>query len=140
MSQTWLSEAARKFGVSKATIQYWIRCGRIRAEKYADLLLVDEEEVGHRVREMRTQQMAFASQIQFRGEMTATAETISLSEAARKYAIPHSTIHEWAKRGQVRKIGTVANRVLVLEDDIRRKAAGPRHRGRPSKARVVLTT
>ena len=43
---------------------------------------------------------------------------IHLSQAARKYGVPQSTLSRWVQRGYIRKVGQEKNRILLNEGDV----------------------
>ena len=47
-----------------------------------------------------------------------SGHTISISQASRKYNIPHSTITRWVQHGYITKLGMDKNRVLLDEIDV----------------------
>jgi len=43
---------------------------------------------------------------------------ISISEAARKYKVPHQNISQWKKKGIITQVGKLKNKILVNEQDV----------------------
>ena len=122
-----LSEAARKMGMDEATLRAMVQSRKLRA--FIDpegIMYVQMTQQGTLpVAVAETQQPQPADDInarlsRIRREDFAHLEgqAITVSEAARKYKVPASTIHTWIHRGYLTTLGKVGRHRQIDEADI----------------------
>lgn len=106
-----LSEAAQRFHLPDQKLHQLIRVGIIRSAMVINTIYVSEADVMARIpREERPEYKRYA-------DLDGTP--IGISEASRKYGIPHPTISRWIKRGLIHVIGKSGKqKVLINEVDM----------------------
>lgn len=102
-----LEEAARLLHTAPARLRRLVEAGIVSAAKLPDGgIVINMDDVK-------------SKQLVSRRDFQALEETpITLSEAARKYDLNHSTLSRWTRAGHIRKIGEDKNRILLNEADI----------------------
>jgi len=103
-----LPEAARKYGYTEAHLRSLIEHGTIKAAMVMGELVVDERTLPQRKEDLP----------EYKKHAHLKGVPISISEAQRKYDIPHPTIWRWMKAGIIERLGTEKNRVLLNEVDV----------------------
>ncbi|MEP0807636.1 MAG: hypothetical protein HRF47_19330 [Chloroflexota bacterium] len=107
-----LPEAARKYGVSQARLKSLIDNGKINAAMIGEEIVVNEDEVRSQAVTRKEDLPEYKKHAHLKGT------PIWISEAARKYDIPHPTISRWVRAGIIGQLGMDGNKNLIDEADI----------------------
>ena len=122
-----LSEAARKSGTDESTLRAMVQSGKIRAfidpegimyvqmtqDGTLPLAVADDaqqppaDDINARLSQIRREDFAHLE-----------GQAITVSEAAKKYRVPVSTIHTWIHRGYLTTLGKAGRRRQIDEADI----------------------
>jgi len=111
-----LSEAARKYGMEEAHLRQLIEKGKIRAGVVAGEMVVSEEEVRGEAIQEKGLRKEDLPEYQMYAHLKGTP--IWISEAARRYQVPHQTVVRWIKAGYIKQLGMRGNKVLIDQADI----------------------
>lgn len=104
-----ISEASRRTGADPVQISRLAASGVIKAARLSDgSIIVDMEDLSEVVKRV-TKRESFSN---------LDGIPIHLSEAARKYNLPATSISGWRKAGHIRTLGKEKNRILLNEADI----------------------
>lgn len=103
-----LPEAARKYGLDETRLKAMIQHGKIKAAMIMGVLVVDE----------RTLPLCKEDLPEYKKFTYLKDTPIWLSEAERRYNIPHETILKWVKEGFIIKLGKDGNKLLLDEADV----------------------
>jgi predicted site-specific integrase-resolvase len=103
-----MQEAIKKSNLSQKEIQSMLDAGKINGGKINGVVVVSEDTLPT-TKESLPEYKKFAP---------LALETIWVSEAARKYKIPHQHLSRYAKTGIIRIIKKDGNRTLLKEQDV----------------------
>ncbi|MCX7976597.1 MAG: hypothetical protein N2646_05950 [Bellilinea sp.] len=126
-----VSEAARKYGLEETHLRALIEKGKIRAGVVAGEMVVSEDEVrGEAIQEkgLRKEDLP-----EYQKHAHLKGQAIWISEAARRYGIPHPTILKWVRIGIIHVLGREANKVLIDEADVAYCSEIYKKRGKPGR-------
>jgi excisionase family DNA binding protein len=116
------AEAAHQLEVSEARLRRMIEAGRIKAANISGEIVVSEASVNkyHKKQQPISQPTGIRKEdlLEYRKFNYLKGDAIWLSEAARKYGIPHQTILKWIQRGFISESGKSGNRLMLNEQDV----------------------
>ena len=107
-----IDDATRRYRIPADQLRRLVAAGKIRAVQIGDQLAVCEDDMKNTLPKRRQDTPEWKALSHLEGHV------IWVSEASRKYGVPHPTISGWIKRGWVRVVGKEKNRVLLNERDI----------------------
>ena len=141
-----LNEAGRRLGLNPVRLQDLIRVGTLKAARIKGETVVDEEKVDEIATQPKKEDLKEYKQfVHLKGEQ------ISISDAARKYDVPLTTLSGWAKKRNLITRTSDGYRVFLNEQDVaycvsvykKRKGQGKRifyRDGTPYQTKVELKT
>jgi hypothetical protein len=103
-----IAEAVRKTHLSEKALRSMLHAGKIGGGTMNGELLVDANTLPTRKEDLP----------EYKKYARLKGVSISLSEAARKYEIHHSTLHRWTSAKYIGKVGKDKNRILLNEQDV----------------------
>ncbi len=107
-----LAEALRRFRISEEALKEAVESGKIRVAHIGEEVTVAEQDV----RELaKGQEVVVVRREDFEH---LRGNKLGIAEAARKYGLQHRTVSNWVRKGIVRKLGQVGQKVLIDEADI----------------------
>ena len=108
-----LSEAARRMRVSVKETRAMISSGKIQGGVLPDgEMVVSESTIPTKQFPKKEDLPEYKKYAQLKGEK------IWVSEAARKYKVPHGNLVRWSKAGVISVAGKDGNRTLLSEQDV----------------------
>jgi predicted site-specific integrase-resolvase len=120
-----LPEAASVLGTSLANLNRMVQSGTIKAVEIAGEVIVSENSVlstqkGRKVQPISVPQAGVQKQELPEYKKYANLENynISISDAAKKYAVPFSVLQKWSSKGYMTIVRTEGRRVLLKEQDV----------------------
>ncbi len=106
-----LPVAAARMGISVRALTRLIRNGKMRAVQLpTGEMAVGETDVKRTTRKTDLQEYRQYSHL--------SNERIGIGEAARKYEVATSTVHQWVQKGYIARVGQVGQKVLLNEQDV----------------------
>ena len=108
-----LPEAARKYGLDESRIRALVESGTIKAAMVGDTVVVQESEVQNSGKPLRKEDLP-----EWKKHAHLKGAPIWVSEASRKYDIPHPTISRWVRAGIIKQMGMDGNKTLLDEADM----------------------
>jgi predicted site-specific integrase-resolvase len=110
-----IKDAAVKYGYGLAELKRLAESGKIKAVKLPDGdMIVSENEL--EFPEIKTEEELKAYKDKHYADLEGKETWVS--QAARKYEVPHQNIVRWIKAGYIRKFGMDQNKVLISEQDV----------------------
>ena len=110
-----IKDAAKKYGYTLADLKRLAQSGKIKAVKLPDGdMVVSENEL--EFPDIKTKEELKAYKDKYYADLVGKETWVS--NAARKYDIPHQNIVRWLQAGYIRKLGNEQNRTLVSEQDV----------------------
>lgn len=106
-----LTEASHRYGIARNQLQRLIEAGTIRVAEIRGEVIVSEEEVRGQI----ARKEDLPEYVQF-DHLKGVG--IWISEASRKYDIPHPTLSRWKDKGLIRFLGREANKIILDEQDV----------------------
>jgi hypothetical protein len=129
-----LADAAKQLNMSMDFLRNLIDDGKVRAALLSDgSIVVSEKFVNkqsklkikksdHKIAVRKNEELDLSvtkeELSEYKNHQNLRGVTISVREAARKYAVTLSTLQRWINKGFINKIGSVKIRVLVDEADV----------------------
>jgi hypothetical protein len=106
-----LPDAAKKIHASIEDLRPLIEKGKIKAATINGEIFVDTLTLPEQI--LKKEELP-----EYKKFKKLQGVAISISDAARKYSIPHGTLSRWKTKGFLKQVGVEKNRVLVNEQDV----------------------
>ncbi len=103
-----VTEAARRLGLPAKDLYRMVDAGKIKAAEINGETVVSEESLPFRKEDLP----------EYKKYAHLKGVGIWVSEAARKYKIPHGNLSRWAKAGVISVLGKDGNKTLIDEADV----------------------
>jgi hypothetical protein len=105
-----LTKAAIMLNTSMSSLNRMIQSGKIKAVEIAGEIAVSENSL---LSNMKKEDLP-----EYKKFSHLAGQAIWVSEAARKYDVPHPTISVWTRKGIIKSLGKEKNRTLLDEQDV----------------------
>ena len=113
-----IPEAAAKFGIDEARLRRLVNTSRIKAVQINGEVVVSEESVAKKAGKAASSNVQKTDLPEYKKFAHLAGVVIWLSEAARKYNIPHGNLSRWVRAGYISTITHDKNRRLLNEQDV----------------------
>lgn len=108
-----IPEAALRYGLAEASLRALVKEGKIRAGKLSSgELVVSAEDIDAQKPTPKEELDEYREYAHLKGI------GIGINEAAKKYAVPFSTIRGWVGRALIKSIGRQGQKMLLDEADV----------------------
>lgn len=111
-----VTEAARRLGLPARDLYRMVDAGKIKAAEINGVTVVSEESVEKRI--PQPSPVKKEDLPEYKKFAHLHKEKIWISEAARKYGVPATTISGWVKSGILPRAGVEKNRIILDEQDV----------------------
>jgi hypothetical protein len=123
-----INEAGKRLGLPPLHLQDLIRVGTLKAARIKGETVVEEEKVEEIAAKPKKEELEEHKQFAH-----LAGEKISVSDASRKYSVPHPTLSHWTKLGYIKRLGDDGYRVYLNEQDVAYCASVYKKRGGQGK-------
>ncbi len=113
-----IPEAASRLGVDEANLRRLVSAGRMKAITLNGEIAVSEESIEKKSAPVSVPGIQKTDLPEYKKFAHLAGVEIWMSEAARKYNVPHPTLSLWSKRFYITKLGKVGNKTMLNEQDV----------------------